>query len=78
VEVVRAFRQRLWAHDLGADIADVAKWKVPDFFTKWDTVAKHNDAEKNSPSKLMGEGIIPFDPRTVQGKRSRLVPDIAC
>jgi phosphatidylserine/phosphatidylglycerophosphate/cardiolipin synthase-like enzyme len=70
-EAVKRFRHRLWSHDLGALPAKVAAWAVPDFIAQWDVVANFN--AKKSPDQMVGEGVIPFDPRSVKGKRSTLI-----
>jgi phosphatidylserine/phosphatidylglycerophosphate/cardiolipin synthase-like enzyme len=85
-DAVRAFRHRLWAHDLNVAPATVATWKVADFMTQWDAVAGANDLLKASASndvalkaaadEMAGEGVIPFDPRTVKGKRHGFIPDV--
>lgn len=75
---VTSFRHQLWAHNLRADPAKVAAWKVSEFFAQWDAVAQRNDKVKDKPGKIIGEGIIPYDPRTSTGRRIPLVPDIVC
>jgi phosphatidylserine/phosphatidylglycerophosphate/cardiolipin synthase-like enzyme len=70
-EAVTAFRRRQWAHNLGVPEATVAGWLPGDFFTNWDNVAKANESRKKTPEKMQGEAVVPFDPRTVKGKRNR-------
>ncbi len=72
-ETVRSFRHRLWAHNLGVNEAEVAGWRVGDFFREWDEVAKANGRFDPPPVKgkdedvrvralMKGEGIRAFDP----------------
>ena len=74
-ETVRSFRERLWAHNLGVAPDKVAKWSVSQFFDRWDAVAKFNQGLQATPTKMVGEGVIPFkpldpkDPRFRAGKR---------
>jgi cardiolipin synthase A/B len=75
-EAVKSFRHRLWSHDLGVPPKNVAAWAVPDFMVQWDAVAKANEGLKKTPDQMAGEGVIPFDPRTVKGKRSSFIPDV--
>ncbi len=85
-QAVRDFRHRLWAHDLDVAPATVATWKVADFISRWDAVAGANDLLKASAvdditrkaaiDAMAGEGVIPFDPRTVKGKRHAFIPDV--
>ena len=70
-EAVAAFRRRQWAHNLGVPEATVSGWLPRDFFTHWDAVARANEHLIATPDKMAGEAIIPFDPRTVKGKRNR-------
>ena len=70
-EAVTAFRRRQWAHNLGLPESTVAGWQAGDFFASWDAVAKANESLKTTPAKMQGEAVIPFDPRTVKGKRNR-------
>jgi phosphatidylserine/phosphatidylglycerophosphate/cardiolipin synthase-like enzyme len=70
-EAVAAFRRRQWAHNLGLPEATVAGWQAGDFLTNWDSVAKANESRKTTPEKMQGEAVVPFDPRTVKGKRNR-------
>jgi phosphatidylserine/phosphatidylglycerophosphate/cardiolipin synthase-like enzyme len=65
---VRDFRERLWAHNLGLPVTEVAKWNLGDFFTRWDAVAKRNAAQPK-PEKVVGEGVIPFLPWDKKDKR---------
>ena len=61
-ETVKNFRQQLWSHNLGFLPAIVASWKVSDFIPLWDIVAKFNKTQEKAPNKMVGEGIIRFDP----------------
>ena len=48
-EAVKGFRHRLWSHDLGVPLANVAAWTVPVFIKQWDDVADANERlKKNS------------------------------
>jgi phosphatidylserine/phosphatidylglycerophosphate/cardiolipin synthase-like enzyme len=67
-KTVKSFRHRLWAHNLGVSQGAVAGWAVRDFFAKWDGVAKANQSLKNTPDDVKGEGVVPFDPRTLKGQ----------
>lgn len=75
-EAVKTFRHSLWAHDLGVSAKTVEAWGVPDFIPQWDAVAKANDGLQATPEQMAGEGVVPFDPTTVKGKRSFLNLDI--
>lgn len=66
---VRAFRVKLWAHDLGADASIVGSWKPEDFLSNWNAVALKNELLKATPQQLAGEGVIRFDPTTVAGAK---------
>jgi phosphatidylserine/phosphatidylglycerophosphate/cardiolipin synthase-like enzyme len=74
-ETVKSFRQRLWAHNLGVAPDKAAAWSVSQFFDRWDAVAKFNQGMQATPTKMVGEGVIPFkpldpkDPRFRAGKR---------
>jgi phosphatidylserine/phosphatidylglycerophosphate/cardiolipin synthase-like enzyme len=70
-ETVRAFRHQLWAHNLGLPVAEVAKWNPGDFFTGWDTVAKHNLSVEMMPEAMVGERVIPFEPWNPKDPRYR-------
>jgi phosphatidylserine/phosphatidylglycerophosphate/cardiolipin synthase-like enzyme len=77
-ETVRDFRHRLWAHDLGLPAAEVAKWSIGEYFTRWDKIADSNLRLKATPEKMVGEGVIPFkpwdskDPRFRAGRRGSI------
>lgn len=73
---VKGFRHKLWIHDLGLLPGKVASWGVPDFIPQWDVVAKFNDKLRKTPEKMVGESVIPFDPRTVKGQRAPYIPDV--
>lgn len=64
-DIVRRFRQRLWAHNLGVDEAKVvATWRHQDFMPAWDRIAAANNkllSQKNAADAMTGEGIVPFD-----------------
>lgn len=70
-ESVRDFRLRLWAHNLGLPVDDVARWNFGDFFPRWDAVAKQHDLLRATPEKMKGEGVIPFLPWDDKDKRYR-------
>jgi phosphatidylserine/phosphatidylglycerophosphate/cardiolipin synthase-like enzyme len=59
---VRAFRHRLWAHDLGEREADVKTWREAEFIEKWQRVADHNKKHTGDVTKMVGADVIPFDP----------------
>jgi len=71
---VHNFRHRLWAHDLGISAATVAGWKVADFISSWDAVAKANAGK--TPDKMAGEGVVIYDINKDPGKRNPLIPDV--
>jgi len=75
-EAAKAFRLRLWAHDLGQSQSVVAGWTVANFLAKWKTVADANlKLEKKKPVDMTGEGVIPFDYKTIPGRRGN-IPDV--
>ena len=71
-ESVKNFRQQLWSHNLGFLPSIVAKWKVSDFLAQWDSVAKLNSTLEKTPKKMVGEGIIRFDPLDPKDARSKI------
>jgi phosphatidylserine/phosphatidylglycerophosphate/cardiolipin synthase-like enzyme len=74
---VRDARVDLWSHDLNVSKTTVAGWPVGAFIARWDEVAKANDANLKTPDKLVGEGVISYDPLTVKGKNwSPIIPDV--
>jgi len=76
-ETVKRFRHRLWSHDLGIPPTSVAAWAVPGYISQWDAVAKAN--LKKNPDRMVGEGVVPFDYKTVQGARStKIQNDVVC
>jgi phosphatidylserine/phosphatidylglycerophosphate/cardiolipin synthase-like enzyme len=77
-DAVKSFRHRLWAHDLGVAPGIVASWGVSDFIAQWDTVAKANESLRKTPDRMIGEGVIPFDPRSTKDTKSRFIPDVLC
>lgn len=77
-ETVTEFRQRLWSHNLGALPTEVQRWKVNEFVAKWDAVARRNNDKLATSSKLVGEGVIRFDPTKIQGHHLDTVPDVVC
>jgi phosphatidylserine/phosphatidylglycerophosphate/cardiolipin synthase-like enzyme len=85
-ETVKNFRQLLWSHNLGFIPAIVARWKVSDFIAQWDVVAEYNKTREKTPKKMVGEGIIRFDPLNPKDPRSKInimkknwrIPDIMC
>jgi phosphatidylserine/phosphatidylglycerophosphate/cardiolipin synthase-like enzyme len=83
-QMVGAFRQRLWSHDLGVPVTTIAGWKSDEFFGKWDAIAASNLALTQGKSGAAlakavadsaGECVVPFDYRTVPGVWSRIIPD---
>ena len=84
-ETVKNFRQQLWSHNLGFLPAIVARWKVSDFIAQWDIIASHNKTHEKTPNKMVGEGIIRFNPLDPKDPRSKInmervpgLPDILC
>jgi phosphatidylserine/phosphatidylglycerophosphate/cardiolipin synthase-like enzyme len=75
-DTVKEFRHRLWAHELGIPQSTVARWNASDFFVKWDAVAKANARLKNVPDEVTGEGVVPFDPKSVKAERRSFIPDV--
>jgi phosphatidylserine/phosphatidylglycerophosphate/cardiolipin synthase-like enzyme len=73
-DTVKEFRHRLWAHELGIPQSTVAGWNAPDFFAKWDGVAKSNARLKKVPDEMTGEGVVPFDPKSVKAKELGIPP----
>jgi phosphatidylserine/phosphatidylglycerophosphate/cardiolipin synthase-like enzyme len=76
VDAVRGFRHRLWAHNLGLTEPKVAGWKATDFVTRWDAVAKANQALVAKAAKMTGEAIIPFNALAEPGQRQPLIDDV--
>jgi phosphatidylserine/phosphatidylglycerophosphate/cardiolipin synthase-like enzyme len=76
VATTRGFRHRLWAHNLGLTEAKVAAWKPSEFLTRWDAVAKANEALKAKPAKMTGEAIMPFDALAEKGQRQPIIDDV--
>jgi phosphatidylserine/phosphatidylglycerophosphate/cardiolipin synthase-like enzyme len=74
-ETVRSFRHRLWSHNLGVPETTVATWTAPDFFSKWDAVAKSNERLKSTPDRMTGEGILP-EPVIEKGQWQLLIRDV--
>ena len=75
--LVRDARHELWSHDLNVSKSTVAGWPVGAFIARWDEVAKANDANLKTPAKMVGEGVISYDPLTVKGKNwSPIIPDV--
>ena len=74
-EAVRKFRLRLWAHDLGDSESNIAGWAVTDFIAEWDAVAKANQKLISKPDDMTGEGVIPFDYKTIPGRKNA-IPDV--
>lgn len=79
-ETARGFREALWAHNLGIAPAEVAKWRVSQFFENWNRVAQANLSVEATPEKMVGEGVIPFrpidpknNPRYREGKRAPII-----
>jgi phosphatidylserine/phosphatidylglycerophosphate/cardiolipin synthase-like enzyme/subtilisin family serine protease len=75
-ETVTDFRQRLWAHNLGVARGTVAAWAPSQFLAGWDAVAQSNQRLQATPTRMVGEGVIPFrpldpkDPRFRRGMRT--------
>ncbi len=61
-EMVKSFRHRLWAHNLGTAPNKVAAWDPAQFFTHWDHVAQCNQDQQPETENMVGEGVIPFKP----------------
>uniref|UniRef100_I2Q590 Phosphatidylserine/phosphatidylglycerophosphate/ cardiolipin synthase n=1 Tax=Desulfovibrio sp. U5L TaxID=596152 RepID=I2Q590_9BACT len=74
-EAAKEFRHQLWSHDLGVPETTVAAWTVSDFLPQWDLIAMANEGLKATPEKMLGEGVVPFDPTTVKGKLFA-IPDV--
>jgi phosphatidylserine/phosphatidylglycerophosphate/cardiolipin synthase-like enzyme len=74
-DAARSFRHRLWAHNLGETEPSVAGWTVSSFFARWDAVAAANQKLLAKPEDMVGEGIVPFNPRTLPGAR-QFIPDV--
>ncbi len=74
--LVRDARHEIWSHDLNVPKSTVAGWAIGDFMARWDAVAKANDANLTTPNKMVGEGVISYDPLTVKGKSWSLIPDV--
>jgi PLD-like domain len=72
-DLTASFRRRLWAHNLGVSESTVASWKVSDFITQWDAVAKANDPLP--PKDMAGEGVIPYDYTAAPGNKHGSIPD---
>jgi phosphatidylserine/phosphatidylglycerophosphate/cardiolipin synthase-like enzyme len=72
----RAFRCRLWAHNLGLAEAVVDSWKPAGFIARWDAVASSNDTLKARPEKMTGEAVIPWDPLAEKGERQAIIDDV--
>ena len=69
----KAFRARLWAHNLGVPIATAGGWKPGNFLAEWNAVAIAN---RGLDAKAMaGEGVIPFDYAAAKGKSHGSLPD---
>jgi hypothetical protein len=66
----------LWAHNLGLTEPKVAGWKATDFVTRWDAVAKANQALVAKAAKMTGEAIIPFNALAEPGQRQPLIDDV--
>jgi len=71
--LVRDFRRRLWAHNLGISSAVVAGWSSGDFFAQWDAIADANATLDVGTAQ--GEFVVPFDWDHLKGKKSALIPD---
>ena len=71
--MVSGSRHRLWAHELGTPQSIVAAWDVPSFFARWDGVAKANARLKTVPDEMTGEGVIPFDRKSIKSEEQKFV-----
>jgi YD repeat-containing protein len=71
--LARAFRARLWAHNLGAAEATVSGWGVGDFIPQWNAVAAANATR--AVAAMDGEGVIAFDYTVAPGTRHGSIPD---
>ena len=43
------------------------------FFAKWDGVAKTNARLKNVPDEMTGEGVIPFDRKSIKAEEQKFI-----
>jgi phosphatidylserine/phosphatidylglycerophosphate/cardiolipin synthase-like enzyme len=76
--LAKAFKERLWAHNLGLTIAQVAGFSDP--IAEWNKIAIKNEPFVSTPTGLdldsmSGEGLLKFDFNLNKGKKSLLVPD---
>lgn len=71
--LVTAFKQRLWAHNLGTTPAAVGGFT--DILAEWDKVATANAALLSTPEDMAGEGVLAFDFDAVKGEKSLIIPD---
>lgn len=68
--VVKDFRVKLWAHDLGETETEVAKWSPSDFIKRWGQVAAYNKARRAKPATMVGEGIDEYLPLSDKDPKS--------
>jgi phosphatidylserine/phosphatidylglycerophosphate/cardiolipin synthase-like enzyme len=70
-KLVKEFRHRLWAHNLGMSEAVVSRWRDQDFFQMWDVIAGQNaihdlpqatppDKVRSATIKMFGDMVLPF------------------
>jgi YD repeat-containing protein len=71
--LTKAFRARLWAHNLGAVEATVAGWAPADFIAQWNLVAAANGAVPLGD--MVGEGVIAYDHAATPGVGHGSIPD---
>ena len=71
-DTVKAFRHRLWAHDLGELEADVKKWREAEFIAKWQRIADHNKKHTGDVTKMVGAEVTPFDPEDKADPRAHM------
>ena len=71
--LAKAFRHRLWAHNLGQLEPTVAGWTTGDFLAQWRSVAAANRGL--GAEEMAGEGVVAYDYTLNQGSKSMLVPD---
>jgi phosphatidylserine/phosphatidylglycerophosphate/cardiolipin synthase-like enzyme len=75
-DTVKAFRHRLWAHNLGVADITVAGWNSAAFIARWDAVASANEKLRSRPEKMTGEAVIKFDTPGPAGARQEFIDDV--
>jgi phosphatidylserine/phosphatidylglycerophosphate/cardiolipin synthase-like enzyme len=75
--LVRDWRRRLWAHNLGVTRSTVDSWGVGSFLSSWDSIATSNErlGMAGRIDDMAGEGVIPYDWRTSRGQKHGSIPD---